>query len=50
MSTLTHYQILDLLNRPRPLWLVKVDFSDLTLISVDLANSNLSLANLSKTD
>ena len=36
MTQLTPYQIYDLLNRQRPLWLVKIDLSDASLWLVDL--------------
>ena len=48
MSTLTNFQIYDLVNRPRPLWLVKIDLSDAALYWVNLSECNLSMANLSK--
>ena len=50
MTYLTAYQIYDLLNRPHPLWLVKIDFSDATLWGADLSRSNLSLASLIRAD
>ena len=38
MTQLTPYQIYDLLNRARPLWLVKIDLSDASLWLVDLTS------------
>ena len=31
MTELSRYQILDLLNRPQPLWLVNIDLGDANL-------------------
>ena len=50
MTQLTPYQIYDLWNRQRPLWLVKIDLSDASLWLVDLSGSDLSWANLSRSD
>jgi len=50
MSNLTNYQIYDLLNRPKPLWLVKINLSQAVLWMADLSECNLSWADLTKTD
>ncbi len=36
MTTLTNFQIYDLLNRPCPLWLVKIDLSGADVTSANL--------------
>ena len=50
MSSLTNYQLYDLLNRPKPLWLVKIDLSEISLWMADLSECNLSWADLSRSD
>ncbi|MCK4976219.1 MAG: pentapeptide repeat-containing protein, partial [Anaerolineales bacterium] len=50
MSNFTKFQIYDLLNRPRPLWLVKVDLSETNLWMADLSECNLSWADISRSD
>ena len=46
MAELTRWQILDLLNRPGPLWLVGFDLSGLNLARADLSGADLEGANL----
>ena len=48
MSTLTSYELYDLVNRPHPLWLVRVDLSNAPLYWIDLSGCNLSMATLGK--
>jgi len=46
MSTLTSYQIYDLVNRPHAVWLVRIDLSNASLFWVDLSGCNLTNGNL----
>ena len=46
MTEMSRYEILDLLNRPKPLWLVNIDLGDGNLSGVDLNGANLHMANL----
>ena len=50
MSNLTNYQIYDLLNRARPLWLVKINLSETNLWMADLSECNMSWCDLTKAD
>ncbi len=47
VTNLAYFQVLDLLNRPRPLNLPRVDFSNVALPFIDLSNAYLWEANLS---
>ncbi len=47
---MTTFQIYDLLNRPRPLWLVKIDLSGADLTNSNLFDANLTGVNLRKAD
>lgn len=47
---LTQYQLYDLMNRPGPLWLAKIDLSEANLEFANLKGANLYNANLRNAD
>ncbi len=47
---LTQYQLYDLINRPGPLWLAKIDLSEANLEFANLKGANLYHANLRNAD